>query len=79
MTIQVITGTTGIVTKGLKKNSVAIPGKHSTDSLQMIAVLGIMYMLLAEPEIRLKHILLDKTSSSDGHLSILVLTGEILN
>jgi len=32
--IPVITGATGIVTKGLKKDMEAIPGKHSIDSLQ---------------------------------------------
>jgi hypothetical protein len=32
--VPVITGATGIVTKGLRKNSEAIPGKHSIDSLQ---------------------------------------------
>ena len=32
--VPVITGATGIVTKGLKKNLEAVPGKHSIDSLQ---------------------------------------------
>jgi hypothetical protein len=32
--IPVITGATGIVIKGLKKNLEAIPGKHSIDSLK---------------------------------------------
>jgi hypothetical protein len=32
--ILVITGATGIVTKGLKKCLEIIPGKHSVDSLQ---------------------------------------------
>jgi hypothetical protein len=32
--IPVITGTTGIVTKGLKKYLETIPEKHSIDSLQ---------------------------------------------
>jgi hypothetical protein len=36
-----------------------------------------MFMLQSEPENRLYQILLDKSSSTDGHLSILVLTGEI--
>jgi hypothetical protein len=40
MIIPVITGVTGIVTKGLKKHLQAIPGKHSVDSLQKTAVLG---------------------------------------
>jgi hypothetical protein len=32
--IQVITGTTGMATKGLRKNLEAIPGKYSIESLQ---------------------------------------------
>ena len=38
--IPVITGTTGMVTKGLKNNLEAIQGKHSVDSVQKTAVLG---------------------------------------
>jgi hypothetical protein len=34
MFIPVITGATGIVTKGLKNNLEAIPGKHAIDLLQ---------------------------------------------
>jgi hypothetical protein len=34
MIILVVTGATGIVTKGLKKILKAIPGKHLIDSLQ---------------------------------------------
>jgi hypothetical protein len=33
--ISVIIGVTGIVTKSLRKNLEAIPGKHSIDSLQL--------------------------------------------
>jgi hypothetical protein len=33
--IPVITGATGIVTRSLRKNLEDIPGKHSTDSLQI--------------------------------------------
>jgi hypothetical protein len=40
MIIAVITGATGIVTKDLKKNLEAIPGKYSIDSLQKTAILG---------------------------------------
>jgi hypothetical protein len=36
MIIPVITGATGIVTEGLKKNLEAITGKYSTDSLQIL-------------------------------------------
>jgi hypothetical protein len=39
MITPVIAGATGIVTKVLKKNVEAIPGKHSVDSLQQTAVL----------------------------------------
>ena len=40
MIIPVITGAAGIVTRSLRKNLEAVPGKHSIDSLQMTAVLG---------------------------------------
>ena len=40
MIILVIIGATKIVTKGLKKNMEAIPGKHSIHSLQKTATLG---------------------------------------
>jgi hypothetical protein len=36
---HLVTGATGIVTKGLKKNLEATPEKHSVDSLQKTAVL----------------------------------------
>jgi hypothetical protein len=39
MIIPVVIGATGIVTKGLKKNLEAIPGKHSIDSLHKTAIL----------------------------------------
>jgi hypothetical protein len=35
MIIPVITGATGMVTEGLKKNLEAITGKYSIDSLQI--------------------------------------------
>jgi len=38
--IPVIIGATGIVTKSLRKNVEAVPGKHSIDSLQKTAILG---------------------------------------
>jgi hypothetical protein len=38
--IPAVTGATGMVTKDLKKNLEAAPGKHSIDSLQKAAVLG---------------------------------------
>jgi len=36
--IQVISGATGIVIKGLRKNLEAIPGKHLLDSQQMTTI-----------------------------------------
>jgi hypothetical protein len=43
--IPVVIGATGIVTKGLKKNLEAIPGKHSPDSPQKTAVLGTSHII----------------------------------
>ena len=37
--IPVIIGATGIVTRSLRKNLEAVPGKHSIDSLQKTAIL----------------------------------------
>ena len=38
--IPVIIGATGIVTRSLRRNLEAVPGKHSRDSLQKTAILG---------------------------------------
>jgi hypothetical protein len=43
--IPVITGTTGIVTRSLRKNLEAVPGKHSIDSLQKTAILGTSHII----------------------------------
>ena len=43
--IPVITGTTGIVTRSLRKNLEAVPGKHSIDSLQKTATLGTSHII----------------------------------
>jgi hypothetical protein len=43
--IPVVTGATGIVTRGLRKNLGAITGKHSIDSLQNTAVLGTSHII----------------------------------
>jgi hypothetical protein len=43
--IPVITGATGIETKGPKKYLETIPGKHSIDSLQKTAVLGTSHII----------------------------------
>jgi len=45
MNITVIIGTTGRVTKGLKKNLEAIPGKHSVYALQKTAVQGTSHII----------------------------------
>jgi hypothetical protein len=38
--IPVVIGYTGIITKCLKKNLEAIPGKHSLNSVRKAAILG---------------------------------------
>jgi len=38
--IPVITVATGIVTRSLRENLEAVPGKHSIDSLHKTAILG---------------------------------------
>jgi hypothetical protein len=43
--IPVIIGATGIVTKSLRKNLEAMPGKHLIDSLQQTAVLGTSHII----------------------------------
>jgi len=43
--IPVRTGATGIVRQGLRKNMEATPVKHSTDSLQKIAILGTSHII----------------------------------
>jgi hypothetical protein len=42
---QVLTGTTGIITEGLKEYLKAISGKHSIYSVQIRAVLGILHII----------------------------------
>jgi hypothetical protein len=37
--------TTGIVTRSLRKNLKAVPGKHSIDSLQKTATLGTSHII----------------------------------
>jgi len=43
--IPVITGATGRVTRSLRKNLAAVPGKHSIDSLQKTAILGTSHII----------------------------------
>jgi hypothetical protein len=43
--IPVIIGATGIVTRRLRKNLEAVPGKHSLDSLQKTAILGTSHII----------------------------------
>jgi len=38
-------GVTGIVARSLRKNLEAVPGKHSIDSLQKTATLGISHII----------------------------------
>jgi hypothetical protein len=45
MIIPVVVGATGIVTKSLRKNLEAVPGKHSVDSLQKTTVLGTSHII----------------------------------
>ena len=43
--IPVIIGATGIVTRSLRKNLEAVPGKHSIDSLQKTAMFGTSHII----------------------------------
>ena len=43
--IPVIIGATGTVTRSVRRNLEAVPGKHSIDSLQKTAVLGTSHMI----------------------------------
>ena len=43
--IPVITGATGIVTRSLRKNLEAVPGKHSIDSLENTVILGTSHII----------------------------------
>ena len=43
--IPVIIGATGILTRSLKKNLEAVPGKYSTVSLQTTAILGTSHII----------------------------------
>ena len=43
--IPVITGATGIVTRSLRKNLEAVPGKHSIDSLQKTVIVGTSHII----------------------------------
>ena len=43
--IPVVIGATGIVTRSLRKNLEAVPGKHSIDSLQKTAILGTSHII----------------------------------
>jgi hypothetical protein len=43
--LVIVIGATGIVTRSLKKNMEALPGKHSIDSLQKTAILGTSHII----------------------------------
>jgi hypothetical protein len=45
MIIPAVTGATGMVKEGLRKNLEAIPGEHSIDSLQKIPALGTSHIM----------------------------------
>ena len=45
MIITVKIGVTGIVTKSLRKNLVAVLGRHSIDSLQKTAIFGTSHII----------------------------------
>jgi hypothetical protein len=45
MIIPVIIGATGVVTRSLRKNLEAVPGKDSIDSLQKTAILGTSHII----------------------------------
>jgi hypothetical protein len=48
--IPVITAATGLVTKSLRKNLEAIPGKYSIDSLQKTTILGTSHIIRKVPQ-----------------------------
>ena len=43
--MPIIIGATGIVTRSLRKNLEAVPGKHSIDSSQKTAILGTSHII----------------------------------
>jgi len=43
--VPIIIGATGTVTRSLRKNLETVPGKHSIDSLQKTAILGISHII----------------------------------
>jgi len=43
--MSVINGATGRVTRNLRENLEAVPGKHSLDSLQKTAILGTSHLI----------------------------------
>ena len=45
MIVPVIIGAAGIVTRSLRKNFEAVPGKLSIDSLQKTAILGTSHVI----------------------------------
>jgi hypothetical protein len=45
MIIPIIIGATGVVTRNLRKNLEAVPGKHSIDALEKTAILGTSHII----------------------------------
>ena len=43
--IQIVIGAPGIVTRSLRKNLEAVPGKHLIDSLQKTAIFGTSHII----------------------------------
>ena len=43
--IPIVIGATGMVTRSLRKNLEAVPGKHSIDSLKKTAILGTSHLI----------------------------------
>ena len=71
MNILVIVGVTRTVTKGLKYILEAIPGKHSTDSLQKTVMLGTLHILRKIPQC-LENMYTEYELQLSAHLSLVL-------
>ena len=52
--VPVITGATGILTRNLRKNLKAVPGKYSIDSLQKTDILGTSHIVRKDCSVKLE-------------------------
>jgi hypothetical protein len=52
--IPVITGATEIVTRSLRKNLEAVPGKHSIDSIQKTDIIGTSHIVRKDCSVKLE-------------------------